>query len=466
MITVSSPIAKSVERIREGELDPRELVEFHLQRVQRLEGRVRAWAHVDARGAWRQAERASRRAREGRPLGGLHGIPLGIKDIIDVQGLPTGAGSRLREGRIALHDAPLVGRLRRAGAIVLGKTVTTECACFDPPPTRNPWNLAHTPGGSSSGSAAAVAAGMCAAAVGTQTGGSIIRPASYCGVAGFKPTSGHVSLEGVLPVSPHLDHAGPIARCVEDLALLYVSLSEPDRLDACLEDCRRHGQSLAGPESDRGRARGLWESWRSSAAGPPRLVVLDEFLRRAGVEVRDVTRGCVQRLEDAVQGDLALPEWFDEVYPHHRRIMARDVATYHGPAYAASPEAFGRSIAALIEEGHGVSPPQFAASLAHQQECRQRMAEWLPPGTFALLPATNVPAPARLDTTGDPAFNSPWSYVGFPSLTLPCGLTGAGMPCGLQLIGPPESDLRLLQAAAWCEQRLAFDRLPAIVGEG
>ena len=210
MIPLLPSVAKSVEQIRSGELDPQELVEFHLQRIRRFEDRVHAWARVDADGARREAEKAARRARDGRPLGALHGIPLGIKDIIDVQAMPTRAGSPLREKHVAPRDAGLVARLRRAGAIFLGKTVTTEFACFDPPPTRNPWNLAHTPGGSSSGSAAAVAVGMCSAAVGTQTGGSIVRPASYCGVAGFKPTSGHVSLDGVVPVSPHLDHAGPL----------------------------------------------------------------------------------------------------------------------------------------------------------------------------------------------------------------------------------------------------------------
>lgn len=225
MISSLPTIAKAAEQIRAREISPIDLVEYCLARIEQFDSRIHAWILVDADGAREQATRQQEMLDRGSELPPLAGIPIGIKDIIDVAGWPTKAGSPLRENHVATEDATLVRSLRSADAIILGKTVTTQFASFDPPPTRNPWNnLARTPGGSSSGSAAAVATEMCMAAIGSQTGGSIIRPASYCGVAGLKPTFGRVSLEGVVPLSEHLDHPGPIARSVRDLWAVYATI--------------------------------------------------------------------------------------------------------------------------------------------------------------------------------------------------------------------------------------------------
>ena len=216
-------IQEAAGALRRGEVSPLDLVEGCLERIRRYDRQVQAWVLVDEAAARQSAQTAHREFQQGVDRGPLHGIPVGIKDIFDVAGWPTKAGSPLREGHRAEQDAPLVAALRRAGAILLGKTVTVEFACFDPSPTRNPWSptLSHTPGGSSSGSAAALAMGMCLGALGTQTGGSLVRPAAYCGIATMKPTFGQLPLEGVVPVSRHLDHAGPMALCVEDLWLMY-----------------------------------------------------------------------------------------------------------------------------------------------------------------------------------------------------------------------------------------------------
>jgi len=216
-------IQEAAGALRRGEISPLELVEGCLERIRRYDRQVQAWVLVVEAAARQAAQTAYQELQQGLDRGPLHGIPVGIKDIFDVAGWPTKAGSPLREGHRAEQDAPLVAALRRAGAILLGKTVTVEFACFDPSPTRNPWSptLSHTPGGSSSGSAAAVAMGMCLGALGTQTGGSLVRPAAYCGIATLKPTFGQLPLEGVVPVSRHLDHAGPMALCVEDLWLMY-----------------------------------------------------------------------------------------------------------------------------------------------------------------------------------------------------------------------------------------------------
>src|SRR6516164_1090391 len=224
-------IHAAAEEIRHRRLSPVDLVKTCLQRIDRYEDRVHAWVLVDREGALARAEECAREIERGGWRGPLHGIPLAIKDIFDVFDWPTAAGSRLWKNSIARQDAPVVRRLRQAGAVFLGKTVTTQYASFDPPPTRNPWDLSRTPGGSSSGSAAALACGMCLGALGSQTGGSITRPASYCGVTGIKPSYGLVSCNGVVPLAHSMDHPGPMARCVRDLAIMLQAIAGPDGVD-------------------------------------------------------------------------------------------------------------------------------------------------------------------------------------------------------------------------------------------
>src|SRR5438445_9226881 len=213
-------IHKAAEEIRQGRLSPSELLEDCLSQIDRYEPKVQAWVFVDRDSARAQCDALTQELKHGQYRGPLHGIPLGIKDIFDVFDWPTAAGSQLWKQSIARRDATVVGRLRQAGAIFLGKTVTTQYASFDPSQTRNPWNLTRTPGGSSSGSAAAVACGMCLGALGSQTGGSVTRPAAFCGVCGLKPPLGRVSVDSVLPLAPSLDHVGAMAACGPDLAIV------------------------------------------------------------------------------------------------------------------------------------------------------------------------------------------------------------------------------------------------------
>ncbi len=456
MISSLPTIASAAEQIRAGELTPLDLVEFCLARIDQFESRIQAWVLVDREGARREAERQGALFAAGIDPGPLAGIPIAIKDIIDVAGFPTKAGSRLRQGHMAQQDAPLVARLRAAGAIILGKTVTTEFASFDPPPTRNPWHLGHTPGGSSSGSAAAVALEMCLAAIGSQTGGSIIRPASYCGVAGFKPTFGHVPLDGVVPLSPHLDHAGPLARHVQDLAMIYGVLSESSDSQAVGQGSRL-SHDPAFPNRDTKQL--------DATAGPPQLRSLESyFLQQASSAVQTVTREALAKLLEPSPSVASweLPASFRDVHDRHLRIMAVDAAEVHRQAYRQSPEAFGPNIAKLIEAGLSTSQSDYEAALEHQREFRREIAAMFTSGVIALMPATPTTAPASRETTGDPKFNSPWSHAGVPVVTIPCGLAEDGMPCGLQMVGAPDSDLQLLQAAAWCEERLAFHERPQL----
>lgn len=432
------PIIESARRIRTGELKPSELTERCLSRIDALEPRLHAWVCVDRDGALAAAKQLDAELAAGKYRGALHGIPIGVKDIVDVEGLPTRAGSPLTSDKHVAKDAAVVARLRAAGAVILGKTVTTEYASFDPPPTRNPWNVQHTPGGSSSGSAAAVAAGMCLAAIGTQTGGSITRPASYCGVCGLKPSFGRLSLDGVVPFSTPLDHLGPIAGCIADLKLMFEAMSDPaDKSDDV------------------------------SSTAPPRLgLVGSYFLEQADRSVAALTRAAVAQLQavGAPVSVVNLPESFSEVHARHLIVMACGAADVHREQFAAHGDKYGKEIATLIRKGQATDRETFLAALEHQRSFRAAMADCFANVDLLITPATATPAPTR-ESTGDPRFNSPWSYSGLPTVCVPCGLSDTGLPLSLQLIAPFDSDSRLLSAAAWIEHRLAAVGVPPLGGE-
>ena len=432
MIDRLESIDQTVKSVASGKIAPRHLVEFCLDRIRRHDGVLQAWVRVDEQPALAEADRLEQMARRGKIRGPLHGIPLGVKDIIDVAGMPTLAGSPTRAQHVAARDASLVSSLRRAGAIILGKTVTTQFAGFDPPPTRNPWNLEHTPGGSSSGSAAAVAAQMCQAAIGTQTGGSIVRPASYCGVAGFKPTYQAIDTSGVVPLSRTLDHPGPIARYVSDLALLFRVLKQ-------------------GSHAPTGA--------RVPAAVPLLRKVEDVFMEEAAANVTAALEPAFARLQAAIDAEnpFRLPQSFQKLHRMHRRIMAAEAAHVHGNEFQAASREFAPCITELISEGLAMPAVDFAAALEHRALFRQTMGQQLNTDTVLVMPATNTIAPPDLTTTGDARFQSPWSYAGLPVVSIPAGKDKQGMPCSLQFVGAPGQDERVLAAAAWSENQLALD---------
>jgi aspartyl-tRNA(Asn)/glutamyl-tRNA(Gln) amidotransferase subunit A len=431
-------ITSASTKLRSGDLAAASLVDACLAIIRRFEDRVHAWVLVDEAGARAAAEEMDREAARGAFRGPLHGIPLGIKDIVDVAGWPTLAGSTIRAGHVAQSDAEIVERLRGAGAIILGKTVTTEFASFDPPPTRNPWNLQRTPGGSSSGSAAGVALGMCLGAIGSQTGGSITRPASFCGVAGCKPTYGRVSLEGIVPLAHSMDHPGPIARSVADLALLLDVIARQDPADASLE---------LSPRSE-----------------PPRLGLLEGFFHdEASAEVRQSMQSAVEtlRLHGAAVQTAALESDIPDVLKRHRRVMAVEAAEYHRPWFPERRAEYGRWIAALLDEGWNTTAIDYAAALRQQTEFQIEVLLALADADALILPSTVTPPPS-VETTGDPRFNSLWSYCGLPTVSIPCSLSPDGLPLGLQLVGWPYQEGNLLAVAAWCEQALAFTAQPPL----
>jgi Asp-tRNA(Asn)/Glu-tRNA(Gln) amidotransferase A subunit family amidase len=430
-----------------GEITCEGLLERCLSRIDAWDGQIHAWVSVDRDGARRLARECdtelARRRSEGsvESLSPLFGIPIGVKDIIDIAGQPTGAGSELRAtGPPAERDAPVVRKLRDAGAIILGKTVTTQFACFDPPPTCNPWNLERTPGGSSSGSAAAVAAGMCLGAIGSQTGGSIIRPASFCGVSGCKPTFGRVSCNGVVPVAPSLDTVGPIAGCVADLAIMLNAISEGDIVDPSGAPILKLAIDLADlkPENIK----------------PPRLALLtgsfdtmaDPSMRIALYHVVKLARSAGASVVDREVPPLA----FAGIHASHRTIMEYELAELHRERLSKSRFDYLPKLAALVEEAMTIT------TLRYQQQRRHRTlviaeADALMQDVEAIVcPAARGPAPPPY-TTGDPSFNSPWTYTGQPAITFPIGLSDDGLPLGIQLVGRRFDEAGLFRAAAWCE---------------
>jgi len=422
-------ITGTARRLRLGEVTCQGIFQACLDQIEQREHAVRAWVLVDRDGALAQARELDAELQAGRDRGPLHGIPIGVKDIINVKGLPTACGMAGWEWNAPSVDATIVARLREAGAIILGKTVSTPFAWIDPPVTRNPWNLDRTPGGSSSGSAAAVACGMCLAALGTQTGGSITRPSAFCGVAGMKPTFGYLDDQGIFPLARTLDHPGFIARSVADLRLIF-------------EVCRRPDLPA---EQD--------APWVRGAVDRPRLFrPLGLFDRLASPEMAAALSSALECLGDAGAEVCELgdtPE-LEPLLRDHRVIMASEAAAVHRGLGDAKPPAYPPRLTELLREGNEVRAVDYLQACWDRMNHRIAMDEWLKRVDALVTPAALGAAPDP-STTGDPVLNSPWSLLGFPTVSFPIGLSADGLPLAVQLIGRARFDLHLLRTAQWCE---------------
>ena len=425
----SLPAGRAATLIADRSLSPVDLLESCLARIAAREADVRAWVRVDDAGARAVARERHAEARAGRLRGPLHGVPVGIKDIIHVAGLTTTCGAAPAFHVAATEDATAVARLRAAGAIILGKTHTTEFAYFEPGPTRNPWNTAHTPGGSSSGSAAAVAARMTPLALGTQTVGSVLRPAAYCGVVGFKGTHGLIPTEGVVPLAWSLDHVGVFARAVADVALTAGVLA---------------GRSLAG-----------------AASRPPRLALAAELVDRATPETAAEVRAAADRFAraGATIEEVKLPASFAGVHAAGREVLEVEAAAYHEDLYRAHVAAYRPRTRELIAGGLARPAVAYARAQRARLAFREEVMPLLAAHDALLAPTAPAPAPEGL-ATGDPWFCAPWSFAGAPACSLPSGVSAAGLPHAVQLVAAAERDAELLVVAAWCERVLDFKRSP------
>ena len=401
---------------------------------------LHAWAHLDESHAMAQARALDAHRASGRPIGPLHGLPVGIKDIIDTADLPTENGNALDAGRRPGADATVVSRLRAAGAVILGKTVTAECAYLAPGATRNPHDPAHTPGGSSSGSASAVADGMVPLALGTQTGGSVIRPASYCGVVGFKPTFGLLPRTGLLRTSRRLDTLGAFGRSVADVALITDVLAGFDRGD---------------PDTRPAAPPGLL----ATALSEPPVAPQFAFVKTAVWEQIDAD--CAEGFAELVAAlgeqcdEVELPRVFAEAAPAHRRIMHAEIAHNLRHYYDRGAAQLAAETRAAIEEGRSIMAVEYLNALDWRDTLYAGIEEIFGRYDAIITPAAPGEAPAGLHSTGSAAFNVLWSLTGVPAVTLPL-LTGAnGLPVGVQLIGLRNDDGRLLRTARWLATRLS-----------
>ncbi len=409
-------VAAAIGLLQRGTVTSEQLVRACLDRIARDESRIQAWVWLDPEQALAEARSVDAR---GRPAP-LHGLPVGIKDIIDTADVPTECGTPLYRGRRPNRDAACVAALRSAGGVVLGKTVTTELAFFAPGPTCNPRNVAHTPGGSSSGSAAAVADCMVPAALGTQTAGSIIRPAAYCGIVGFKPSHGLLSLEGIHPFAPSLDTLGVLVREVADVAPLLGALGAPVRVSPLPRPPRI----------------GLWRSaWWSHAtsAMQARLEEVAGILARGGATVREV---------DPPTDEIRL-------FEDQKVIMAVEAVRSFGtlrPTGALSPQ-----LTALLDHGTAASRDEVQAAHVRAGQARTAVARTFVELDVLLTPSAPGEAPEGIASTGDPVFNRVVTLLGFPAVSLPAGAGPSGLPLGVQLVGGPRAEAELLASASWIE---------------
>jgi len=428
--------ATAAKAIRDGEITSVQLVEACLARIEEFEPTVQAWTHLDAENALNHAKIADKRHYDGEAEGPLNGVPVGIKDIFDTEDFPTEYGSPIHQGRRTFNDAAAVAQLRQAGAVVLGKTVTTEFAVYSPGKTTNPHDATRTPGGSSSGSAAAVASFMVPLALGSQTNGSTIRPASFCGTVGYKPSFGLISRNGVLRHSPPLDQVGVFARSVEDAAIMAECMMSFDDRDAYM----------------RPRARpNLSEIAMSEPPMPPKVGFLktpawnqaDKETQEAFAELADV-------LGDRC-AEVEIAEVYDEVEELHRVIMEADLAKNFAYDFARAPEQFSAKLTEMIERGQKVTAVEYNIAIERQQELERGLDQLMSEYDAILTPSTLGEAPQGLEATGSPAFCTMWSYTGMPAITLPLMQGEAGMPLGVQLVGKKGDDARLLRTASWLD---------------
>jgi Asp-tRNA(Asn)/Glu-tRNA(Gln) amidotransferase A subunit family amidase len=421
--------------IREGVFSSEQLVQGCLDQIRAVEDRVQAWAFLDPEHALVQARDADARHREGRTCGPLHGVPVGIKDIIDTEDMPTEDGTVLHAGRTPVADATLVSRLREAGAVIMGKTVTTELATYAPGKTRNPHHPEHTPGGSSSGSAAAVAANMVPLAVGTQTNGSVIRPAAYCGVYGFKPTFGLISRHGVLTQSPPLDQAGVMARSVEDLALIAEALIGFDENDPATRPVAR--------------PRLLETATQEPPFRPWFAFVKTPMWEQAEAQTQEAFAELAEAIGEQVE-EFTLPVQFKEAWEWHRAIMEADLARNFNQEYEKGLDKLSESLRGQIERGGKVPAVEYNRALGKIPALNHALDELFDNRYDAILtPATTGAAPRGLDSTGSPVFCTFWTLCGMPAVTLPLMQGENGLPLGVQLVGRRGDDARLLRTARW-----------------
>ena len=440
-------VSETAQQIKDKQLSPVDLVQSQLERIDATDKELQAWVTIDREEVLTTAKQLEDEAKGGKTRGLLHGVAVGLKDIFYTAGMKTAAGSKVYADFVPDFDATTVRKIKEAGGIILGKAVTTEFATSDPSPTYNPWNLEHTPGGSSSGSSVAVASKTVGAALGSQTGGSTCRPAAYNGIVGLKATYGRISRYGVVPVSWSLDHVGILVRTVDDAALMLQVLSGEDANDpgSANEPVPNFMQQMAEHNL------------------PPRIGVPSQYFQEKSTsEVWAHTQAVANQLAAAGAEivEIGLPGSFSSSHSVQRIVMNVECAAYHEQFHANQAEDYGPRVRAGMEMGMLIPATKYLQAMRLRRQFRQDMVQMVQQVDAVLTPTTPAPAPKDRNTTGDASFQAPWTSCGLPTVTIPSGLSENGMPLGVQLGGLPFEEGKLLGIAKWCETTLGVQLSP------
>jgi len=434
----SLPVHELVKQVKDAKLTSVEICQAYIDRIGKFEKDVKAWVHFDKKLLLERAEEADNYRKSGKPTGPLHGIPVALKDIIGTYDMPTECGTVLRKGKTQSQNAEIVDLLKSAGAIIMGKTATSELAYLGPPKTRNPHDYNRTPGGSSSGSAAVIAAHMAPLSIGSQTGGSVIRPASYCGVVGYKPSYGLISRNGVLRTSYALDHIGVFGKTVEDVALLAKVLIKKDSYDEAtvyysaedmLEVCRK--EPLFEPKFIFYKT----DSWKK--VDKKSRESFEFFIKsfKKNIEVFDT------------------PSYFKNINKYHQIIHETDLSNNFQDYYKKSKNKLSKEMQSAISRGMKYSAKEYTEAIDFMKRSYESYNEVFEDYHGVLSPCSTGVADKGLKSTGSADFNRFWSFMGVPAIALPLLQGENNLPLGVQLIGDKYDDQRFLGIARWLEEK-------------
>jgi len=434
----SLPVHELVKRVKDAKLTSVEICQAYIERINKFEKDVKAWVHFDKKLLLERAEEADNYRRSGKPTGPLHGIPVALKDIIGTYDMPTECGTVLRKGKTQSQNAEIVDLLKSAGAIIMGKTATSELAYLGPPETRNPHDYNRTPGGSSSGSAAVIAAHMAPLSIGSQTGGSVIRPASYCGVVGYKPSYGLISRNGVLRTSYALDHIGVFGKTVEDVALLAKVLIKKDSYDQAtvyysaedmLEVCRK---------------KPLFE--------PKFIFYKTDSWKKVGKKSRESFEIFIKAFNKNIEV-FDTPSYFKDINKYHQIIHETDLSNNFQDYYKKSKNKLSKEMQSAISRGMKYTAKEYTEAIDFMKRSYESYNEVFEDYHGVLSPCSTGVADKGLKSTGSADFNKFWSFMGVPAIALPLLQGENNLPLGVQLIGDKYDDQRFLGIARWLEEK-------------
>ena len=433
----SLSLEELAEKIKSGQLSSVEVCEKYIDRIKKFEKDVKAWAHFDKKVLLEKATEADEHRKAGKPTGSLHGVPIAVKDIIGTVDMPTECGTVIRKGKSYSQNAEIIDLLHASGAIVMGKTATSELAYLGPPATTNPHDKNRTPGGSSSGSAASVASFMAPASIGSQTGGSVIRPASYCGVVGYKPSYGLISRNGVLRTSFSLDQIGMFGRKVEDVAMLAKVLIKKDKYDA--STIHYSTENI------------LSETKKGPIFEPKFIFYKTDHWKIIDKKSRESFEYFIKSFKKNIE-IFDTPSYFKDIHKYHQIIHETDLANNFSVYYKKFKKKLSKYMQDAISNGNKYTAKEYAEAIDFMKRSYESYEEVFEDYHGVLSPSSPGVAPKGLKSTGTAEFNKVWSYLGTPCISLPLLEGENNLPLGVQLIGNKYDDHRFLGVAKWLEK--------------